>query len=287
MRQLIALVAVLALVLGLGTPATAAPITIDNFTGVAGPLGAAAGAYVGSPPANATFSVLANNPIPAQPPLRGFSAGGPMNFAPGPYPTIIVNETGVSGVLGGNRTTQLNFKTATIAGTNNFTINTTSGVLSYNADNGILGGLSLVYTFAATDFSDTDGILLTFANNNVGGPGQALSVTTTVFDTGTSSSISPTVPQSGSPQTLFIPFANMLPAPNTPGGADLSALTQIRFDFNITGNGGQSFGLANISAVQIPEPTTLAVCGLVGLAGLVSARRKLKAKKAAETATAA
>jgi len=71
-------------------------------------------------------------------------------------------------------------------------------------------------------------------------------------------------------------------------GAGASNVNTQEFFFHLNGEAGYSNSVAldNISATAIPEPTSMALCSIVGLGGAIAARRKKKQAAAAAAAAA-
>lgn len=269
MRQFITVVdLVLALTLGT-TTATAAPIMIDDFGVVNTSGGGSPTLFIANGTNQPSLTTFQNAGILA--PVQGFQANS-ANPAFNVATSLTVTETGLPpvDVLGGKRITTLNFSNISSgSGELKVRIDPVSHILLYSADANVKGSLSLLYDYGVLgkNFSGQSGVNLLFNSNSANG----LVVTMTVTDGGTFSS-SQTLNTFAGPgaSNLFFPFNS---------GTNLSAITSIKFDLQPQ-LAGQNFALDDIFTIQVPEPTTIAICGIFGVAGLIGVRRKLK--KAAE-----
>lgn len=82
------------------------------------------------------------------------------------------------------------------------------------------------------------------------------------------------------PQTFSFPLSSFTPASGSP---NLSQVTGISLTFNTNGSAGPDITLDGIQVAPVPEPTTIALWSVIGLAGAWYARRRLlKAREPVE-----
>jgi len=129
----------------------------------------------------------------------------------------------------------------------------------YDADSAGLGGIDL------TDGNTSTGIIFSILYSDL-----PTSSTITIEGGGTSTATA-TLPSGillpGDAQDFFVSFADFV------GAADLTNITSIQFDFEpaTTGIAGNDLILDNISTGVVPEPSSLA---LIALGGLAMMRRR-------------
>jgi hypothetical protein len=224
--------------LGVSPVVNAADITVDDFSATTLPPGAGIGSLNQS----------------------GVGTTGP--FPDGPN----------AGVLGGYRTIT-NQVTATGGGINaNMTIQTGPQTLSYNTDSGVAGILTLLYDANGVglfaDFSGGTSLDLPFSAIDLPG----LVVMATLSD-GTNSFTQSSGALAAGAQTVSFPLSGFT-------GVDLSNVQSVKLvfdaansqDFTLSGPGGI------IIVQEIPEPASLALWGVIGIAGAWYTRRRLTKK---------
>lgn len=265
--RLLAAAAAVALSVG---AANAAPINIDNFTSYNSVPGATGVQSTNTPN---TYSNWIQRPSGVG--ERGFETAAGFTLPA----TMTITETGLSGVLGGQRKSTIEFTSLTSPSNGQQVrgVMDTSGpgVLSFNQDNLANGKLTLQYNFAATNFATHAGLAIDFLNIEAG----TTTITVTITDGGSStSSQTLNIPPPGTgPFTLFLPFTGFT------GTANLATLTSI--SFVIDGSTSQDFGINNLYAYEVPEPMSLTVFGVLAIGGVAAvARRKLLARKSVASA---
>lgn len=159
------------------------------------------------------------------------------------------------------------FDSAAVAGRSSFGVTIGAGSLS---GNGLVGFVSydfLTYSGGALDFTVNDTIALRnlVTNDPMGPPVANLQVSAEIVANGNTYNAIPAsknISGASGPGSLKFNFAH--------AGADLANVTSLTVAFQVTGGG--SFSTSQLQA--IPEPTTLALIGLVGAGGGFAGYRK-------------
>lgn len=252
--------ALLALVAGLAfvSNASAVPILVDSFTD-ARPVATGNMGGLLSDSSNFFFG-------------RVFSTPG----------SATLTETGLSGVLGGTRTTNLNVAVANGAAGDNYAlgVNPSTSRISLQTGSTAKGSFTLNYNFASSplNFNNFSGVSLDLLTTDVSGAAGTM-FTVTLIDGG-SASATQTLSGGQAGTTLNFTNGSFVQNGSTPFNASQIVGLQVVVNTNNAAGADLSFGNLQF-ATNVPEPMTLATFGALALFGGYAARRKLKVHTAA------